>query len=204
MYRHLGIVVSTKSKSWNGIQGEIVLPTTASATVYGYIDWYFGLGDAVIESGISKEAGEGYKVFLGGVGLTYKSTPIALYDGQRVRLKLYQYKDEATGKRYVKVLVNDVEQHVSEFTAATSAKLATNDMVKMVHGVEDQAHCSYSQASFSNVQLRTGNGSTYTTWDSSVPYNYEKKELNGSDPGMLSSMTVHSVLPLSTSLKTAR
>lgn len=202
MYRHLGIVVSTKSKTWNGIQGEIVLPTTASATTYGYIDWYFGLGEAVIESGISKKAGEGYNVFLGGVGLTYKSKPIALYDGQRVRLKLYQYSEN--GKRYVKVLVNDVEQHVSEFTTATSNALATNDAVKMVHGVEDQGHCSYSQASFSNVQLRTGNGSTYTTWDSSVPYNYAKKELNGSDPGMLNSMTVHSVLPLSTSLKSAR
>jgi hypothetical protein len=53
-----------------------------------------------------------------------------------VRLKVYQYSEN--GKRYVKVLVNDVD----EFTTATSNALATNDAVKMVYGVEDQGHCS--------------------------------------------------------------
>ena len=202
MYRHLGMVTTTESKTWNGIQAEIVLPSTASAKVYGYIDWYLGLGDAGIESGISKKAGEGYNVFLGGVGLEYKSKSIALYDGQRVRLKLYQYSQGAD--RYVTILVNDVVQHTSQFTAATKTAVGVTDSVKIVHGVEDQGHCSYTQASFSNVQLRTGDGSSYTPWTSSIKYKFAKKELKGSDPGMLETMTVHSQLPLSTSLKTAR
>ncbi|MBS5915056.1 MAG: hypothetical protein KID09_31410, partial [Paenibacillus macerans] len=202
MYRHLGMVTKTTSKKWNGIQAEIVLPSTANATVYGYIDWYLGLGEAAIESGISKKTGEGYQVFLGGVGLTYKSKAISLKDGQRVRLKLYQYAKN--GVRYVDILVNDVVQHTSQFTSATNSAVGETDVVKMVHGVEDQGHCNYTQASFSNVQLRTGDGSTYTPWTSNVGFSFAKKELNGSDPGMLDTITVHSQLPLSTSLKAAR
>jgi hypothetical protein len=202
MYRHLGMVTKTTTRSWNGIQAEIVLPSTANALVYGYFDWYLGLGEAGIESGISKKAGEGYQVFLGGVGLAPQSKSIVLYDGQRVRLKLYQYAKN--GEHYVDILVNDVVQHTSKFTAATSAAVGTTDVVKMVHGVEDQGHSNYTQASFSNMQLRTGDGSTYTPWTSGVGFTFVKKELNGSDPGMLDSMTVHSQLPLSTSLRAAR
>ncbi|MCY9543617.1 hypothetical protein M5X00_24175 [Paenibacillus alvei] len=201
MYRHLGMVTSTKSTSWNGIQAEITLPSS-SVPVYGYIDWYLGLGKAGIESGISKNAGDGYRVFLGGVGLEYKKKSIALYDGQKVRLKLYQYSQG--NNRFVTLLVNDVEQFVTQFSAATKAAVGVTDVVKMVHGVEDQGHCSFNQTSFSNVLLRQGDGSTYTPWTSSIPYDFVKKELNGSDSGMMSTFTVHSQLPLSTSLKAAR
>lgn len=146
------MVTQTTSKSWNGIQAEIVLPATANTPVYGYIVWYLGLGAAGIESGISKLAGEGYKIFLGGVGLEYKSKPLAVYDGQRVRLKLYHYTK--SDQRYVDILVNDAVQHSSAFTAATEKAVGIKDVVKMVHGVEDQGHCNYTQASFCSATYR--------------------------------------------------
>lgn len=72
---------------------------------------------------------------------------------------------------------------------------------KMVHGVHDNGNNSYSQARFSNAQLRTNtSGSVYVPWDASVGHTYSRVNLT---PNGSANFTRQSALPLSTTLSQA-
>lgn len=63
MYRHGAVRTVTNTASYTGVTTKLILPTSISVPD-GYVDWYLGIGDEVIESGISYSY-EGFKVFLG-------------------------------------------------------------------------------------------------------------------------------------------
>jgi hypothetical protein len=62
MARHGAVKTITNAASYTGITTKLILPTTITQ-VNGYVDWYLGIGDATIESGISYSS-QGFKVFL--------------------------------------------------------------------------------------------------------------------------------------------
>lgn len=68
--------------------------------------------------------------------------------------------------------------------------------MKMVQGVEDTGRNSFTQASFSNVLLRTDtSGSTYKSWNSSISSSFSKHGTYSNN------FTVYSQVPLSASLR---
>ncbi|MDM5297078.1 hypothetical protein QUF51_02740 [Bacillus pumilus] len=193
--RHGAIVTQTDEAKWSGISADIVLPKTANIK-NGYTDWYLGLGSAVVESGISKTS-SGYKVFLGSgssSGSQYWNSEYdtSIKDGARVNLKLIN-----NGDGTVSLYVNGKLRYKQP--VANPSRLKNLDVVKMVHGVQDNGANSYSQASFSNVQLRADTtGSVYKKWDGTVKSSLLRKNLESGAPAP--TFTVHSSIPLSTTL----
>lgn len=194
--RHGAMKTVTRDAKWTGISATLHLPKTVDVTS-GYIDWYLGLGKEVVEAGISRISGGRYKCFLGtGSELEgkYQSDFVTLQDGGTVTLKLVD-----NGDNTISLFMNGSEIH-SRFPVKPG-RLGTYNTVKMVHGVEDYGTSSYSQASFSNVQLRANtSGSVYVPWDSSVAYTYTREHLT---PNGGANFTGYSAVPLSTSLSKA-
>ncbi|WP_407968914.1 hypothetical protein [Bacillus altitudinis] len=193
--RHGAIVTQTDEAKWSGITADIVLPKTATIK-NGYADWYLGLGSAVVESGISKTA-SGYKVFLGtgsqgGSQYWNSEYDSSIKDGARVNLKLIN-----NGDGTVSLYVNGKLRYKQP--VYNPSRLKNLDVVKMVHGVQDNGTNSYSQASFSNVQLRANtSGSVYKKWDGTVKSSLLRKNLESG--ASTPKFTVISSVPLSTTL----
>ncbi|WP_246027981.1 hypothetical protein [Paenibacillus xylaniclasticus] len=194
--RHGAMKTVTNEAKWTGISATLNLPQTVNVTS-GYVDWYLGLGKEVVEAGISRIKGGQYKCFLGtghNNGGKYESVPVSLKDGDKVTLKLID-----NGDNTISLFMNGTEIH-SKFPVK-NGRLGTYNTVKMVHGVEDDGTSSYSQASFSNVQLRANtSGSVYVPWDGSVTFTYTREHLT---PNGGANFTGHSAVPLSTSLSKA-
>ncbi|MGE8082009.1 hypothetical protein [Peribacillus loiseleuriae] len=194
--RHGAVKTETTEKKWTGISADIVLPKTVNVVgSASYVDWYLGLGDAVIESGISRTP-QGYKVFLnsgekeGGSQYWVSEYDPTIKDGDRVSLKLVNNNDGT-----VSLYVNNNPK--ARYTQAIykPSRLAPTDIVKMVQGVQDAGGSSFSQASFSNVLLRANaSGTVYTPFDGKIPYKTTRVDVGGND------FTVFSHVPLSTSL----
>lgn len=188
-----GIKTITNSK-YTGISADIQLPNSA-VVKYGYVNWYLGIGAAKVEGGISKTP-QGYRVFL---NTGYKESKEdkrywisqpdpSIKDGDRVNIKLVN-----NGDKTVTMYVNWIPRYVSQPVFGTFSQY---EPVKMVQGVEDIGDNSFSQASFSNVQLRTNTtGAIYKNWDGSVPSSFARHETYGSH------FNVYSHVPLSASLR---
>lgn len=193
--RHGAIVTQTNEAKWSGISADITLPKKATIK-NGYADWYLGLGSAVVESGISKTP-SGYKVFLGSgaqSGSQYWNSEYDknITDGSRVNLKLIN-----NGDGTVSLYVNGKLRYKQP--VANPSRLKNLDVVKMVHGVQDNGTNSYSQASFSNVQLRANaSGSVYKKWDATIKSSLLRKNLESG--AAAPKFTVISSIPLSTTL----
>lgn len=199
--RHGAMRTITTSASWTGIQATLRLPQ--SVTVHpqennpaSYVDWYLGLGSTVVEAGISR-TNTTYRCFLGtgsNLGGKFESVPVNLRNGDSVRLKLVN-----NGNNTISLFMNDVEIHAN--FPIRPGRLGTYDVVKMVHGVHDNGNNSYSQASFSNVQLRANtSGSVYVPWDGSIGHTFTRVNLT---PNGGANFTSYSAVPLSTSLSPA-
>lgn len=197
--RHGAMRTKSTSAKWTGISATLHLPQNVIVhpqgnSVASYVDWYLGLGNEVVEAGISRTS-SGYKCFLGtgsDKGGKYESVPVSLQDGGTVNLKLVN-----NGNNTISLFMNSTEIHKNFPVAA--GRLGTYDIVKMVHGVHDNGNNSYSQARFSNVQLRANtSGSVYVPWDASVGHTYERVHITKPDGG--ANFTGYSAVPLSTSL----
>lgn len=192
--RHGAVRTLTTDANYSGISATLKLPSTVSIDqTGGYVDWYLGLGATVVEAGISRTATT-YKCFLG-TGSTnggvYDSKPVSLQDGGTCNLKLIN-----NGDNTISLYLNSNLIHAN--FPVKPGRLGAKDVVKMVHGVEDNGKSSYSQASFSNVQLRANaSGSVYVPWDGSVKSTTTKVDITA---GGAKQMTTHSQVPLSTSL----
>ncbi|MGE8080986.1 hypothetical protein [Peribacillus loiseleuriae] len=192
--RHGAVKTETTEKKWTGISADIVLPKTVNVVgSASYVDWYLGLGDAVIESGISRTP-QGYKVFLnsgekeGGSQYWVSEYDTNIKDGDRVALKLINNNNGT-----VSLYVNNVLRYTKP--VYKPSRLAQFDIVKMVQGVQDAGGSSFSQASFSNVLLRAdASGAVYTPFDGKIPYKTTRVDVGGNN------FTVYSHVPLSTSL----
>lgn len=198
--RHGAMRTLSTSAKWTGISATLNLPKTVTVHPQGnnpasYVDWYLGLGAAVVEAGISR-TNSGYKCFLGTgskVGGKYESVPVSLSDGGTVNLKLVNNGNK------ISLFMNSQEIH-KDFPVP-AGKLGTYDVVKMVHGVHDNGNNSYSQASFSNVQLRANtSGSVYVPWNASVGHTSTRVNLT---PNGGANFTSSSALPLATTLSQA-
>jgi hypothetical protein len=204
MNRHGAVRTITNSASYTGVTTKLILPTTANF-VNGYVDWYLGIGDAAIESGISYSSA-GFKVFLGssynGVSTYFVSNPVAsLAKGQTVDLKLIY--DRATNRATLYVNGSPLPWTNNIDVGATSNLLGTYNKVKMIHGVEDQGGSSYSQASFSQTQLRMDTaGAVYNTWTSNLSTT-SRVVVGGGDPASANKFTIYNFAPLITKLDPA-
>ncbi|CQR56947.1 hypothetical protein [Paenibacillus riograndensis] len=208
MNRHGAVRTITNSASYTGVTTKLILPTTINA-VNGYVDWYLGIGDAAIESGISYSY-EGFKVFLGssyGDVSTYnESHPVAsLAKGQTVDLKLVY--DYATNRATLYVNGSPLPWTNNVNVGATKNLLSTHNKVKMIHGVQDQGGSSYSQASFSQTQLRMDTaGAVYNTWTdnlSSTSRVVVSTKEHPADPTSADKFTIYNFAPLITKLDPA-
>ncbi|WP_157794079.1 hypothetical protein [Paenibacillus donghaensis] len=86
----------------------------------------------------------------------------------------------------------------------TSKMLGTYNKVKMIHGVQDQGGSSYSQASFSQTQLRMDTaGAVYNTWTDNLSSTSRVVVGNGSDPASANQFTIYNFAPLITKLDPA-
>ncbi|ASA24850.1 hypothetical protein B9T62_31280 [Paenibacillus donghaensis] len=82
--------------------------------------------------------------------------------------------------------------------------LGTYNKVKMIHGVQDQGGSSYSQASFSQTQLRMDTaGAVYNTWTDNLSSTSRVVVGNGSDPASANQFTIYNFAPLITKLDPA-
>ncbi|MFM9279276.1 hypothetical protein [Paenibacillus jiagnxiensis] len=197
--RHGAIVTETTSASYTGVSTKLKLPSQVNY-VNGYVDWYLGIGKTNIEGGISYSS-DGFKVFINGVEGAEKgqrSFPVSsLAKGQTVDLKLIY--DHST-KRATLYLNGSPLSWTNNVPVKLLSGLNTYNTVKMVHGVQDEGGSSFSQASFSETQLRMNtSGSTYKTWTSSL----SKTAPRVVSPGTSDSadqFTVYSNAPLSTKL----
>lgn len=205
MNRHGAVRTITKTASYTGVTTKLILPTTANY-VNGYVDWYLGIGDATIESGISYSY-EGFKVFLGstyGKVSTYnESHPVAsLAKGQTVDLKLTYNHSTHRVTLYVNGSPLPWTDNVDIGDA--SKQLSTYNKIKMVHGVQDQGGSSYSQASFSQTQLRMDTaGAVYNTWTDNLSETAKVPVGTDADPTSADKFTVYNFAPLITKLDPA-
>lgn len=205
MYRHGAVRTVTNTASYTGVTTKLILPTSISVPD-GYVDWYLGIGDEVIESGISYSY-EGFKVFLGvkEYGQPNSHPVPSLKMGQTVDLKLiYNYDNDK-----VTLFVNGSPLPWTDKSIPLAKKyLNKYNRVKMVHGVGDQGKCSYSQASFSQTQLRMDTaGATYKTWTSDLSETKrvvpgpEEGQTTLPDPRSADQFTVYNFAPLITKLE---
>ncbi|MFD6903523.1 hypothetical protein [Streptomyces diastaticus] len=183
----------TNNKSYTGITADIVLPTSIRVNS-GYVNWYLGIGAAKVEGGISKTP-TGYKVFLNtGYNESSQNSKYwnsqfdsTINDGDRVNLKLVN-----NGDGTISMYVNGNLR----YKQPVYGTLGLYEQVKMVQGVEDNGTNSFSQASFSNVQLRANTtGSVYHKWDGTIPSTFSRYGSYGSD------FYVYSQVPLSSKLR---
>ncbi|MFS1519613.1 hypothetical protein V1503_24610 [Bacillus sp. SCS-151] len=195
------VKVITNNKSYSGITADIKLPSNADVKT-GYVNWYLGIGAAKVEAGISKTP-SGYKVFCNtgykesGSNDKYwiSSYDSSIEDGDTVNLKLVNNGDN-TLTMYVNGKVYENEAGVKYENRPIYDGLAQYEQVKMVMGVEDDGSNSFSEASFSNVQLRANaSGSIYKKWDSSISSEFSRYSSYGDD------FDVSSQVPLSASLR---
>ncbi|MEK3880668.1 hypothetical protein [Paenibacillus sp. FSL M7-0420] len=208
MLRHGAVRTLTKSASYTGVTTKLILPTTINL-VNGYVDWYLGIGDAAIEAGISYSSA-GFKVFLGSSynnnSTYFQSNPVAsLGKGQTVDLKLvYNY---ATNRATLYVNGSALPWTDNVNVGLTQNLLGTYNKVKMIHGVEDQGGSSYSQASFSQTQLRMDvAGAIYNTWTDNLSTTNRvvvSTEENPADPNSAAKFTIYNFAPLITKLDPA-
>ncbi|WP_051459439.1 hypothetical protein [Paenibacillus zanthoxyli] len=145
MTRHGAVRTITEAANYTGVTTKLILPTTINP-VNGYVDWYLGIGDASIESGISYSS-QGFKVFLGasyGSTSTYYQSNVvsSLQKGQTVDLKLIYDHSTHQATLYLNGAALPWTDHVNIGQAANA--LSTYNKVKMIHGVEDQGGSSYS------------------------------------------------------------
>lgn len=189
-----GAVKSITNGRYTGITSDIQLPRSV-VVKSGYVNWYLGIGAHKVEGGISKTP-EGYKVFLNTGFAESKENPIywnsqfdpSIKDGDRVNIKLVN-----NGNKTVTMYVNWIPRYVNQPVYGTFSQY---EPVKMVQGVYDYGGSSTSQASFSDVQLRTDtSGNFYKNWDGSVSSSFARHETYGSH------FNVFSQVPLSASLR---
>ncbi|MEK5238710.1 hypothetical protein NST99_23740 [Paenibacillus sp. FSL L8-0470] len=204
MNRHGAVRTITNAASYTGVSTKLILPTTINP-VNGYVDWYLGIGEASIEAGISYSY-LGFKVFLGasygGTSTYYNSQVVSsLAKGQTVDLKLTYDHSTRQATLYLNGAALPWTDHKDVGDA--SKALGTYNKVKMIHGVEDQGASSYSQASFSQTQLRTDTaGANYTPWTSSLSTT-QKVAVGSGDPTSANKFSVINFAPLITKLDPA-
>lgn len=206
MNRHGAVRTITTAASYTGVTTKLILPTTINL-VNGYVDWYVGIGETVIESGISYSY-EGFKVFLGATDASgnkayYASNPVAtLSKGQTVDLKLTY--DHATKRVTLYVNGSPLPWTDNVYIGTASNSLSTYNKVKMIHGVQDQGGSSYNQASFSQTQLRMDTaGAVYKTWTDDLSKTAKVPVGEGADPASANKFTVYNFAPLITKLDPA-
>lgn len=189
-----GAVKSVTNGKYTGISADVKLPSSV-VVKSGYVNWYLGIGEAKVEGGISRTP-EGYKVFLNtgynesGKDNRYWNTQYdrSIKDGDRVNIKLVN-----NGNKTITMYVNGVAKYINQ---PVYGAFSQYEPVKMVQGVEDNGSNSFSQASFSNVQLRADiSGANYKTWDGSVSSTFSRYGVYGSN------FYVYSQVPLSASLR---
>jgi hypothetical protein len=134
------------------------------------------------------------------------SNPVAsLAKGQTVDLKLIY--DRSTNRATLYVNGSPLSWTNNVDVGATSNLLGTYNKVKMIHGVQDQGGSSYSQASFSQTQLRMDTaGAVYNTWTPSLSTTGRvvvSTQEDPADPTSADKFTVYNFAPLITKLDPA-
>lgn len=189
------IRVFATSASYIGIKGSIKIPTTLSVSG-GYVDWYFGLGNAIVEAGVSytgtkfrtpiKITSAAGEPIIG----TSKDDITGIKPGDVVPIQLLHDRSNHT----ISVWVNGLKvwDRISILDSNGNDVLGMASTAKMVFGLDDQGASSYSQASFSLMKLQKTDG-TWIDWNSNVPW-------TPSPSGSASSFNLSSYIPLSASL----
>lgn len=161
--------VVTNSK-YTGIQGYITIPSNVYVSNDGsYIAFYLGLGN-VCEGGLSYTPSSGWKKFLncGSSSASNQSSVLTSQPaaGDKYHLKLINnLNDTAT------LYINGSVAFTLPVQTAGSLKAATT--VKMVHSTQDnQDKNKYTNAAFTQVQVQSTSGGTYTTFPTSLTVDY--------------------------------
>ncbi|AIQ69648.1 hypothetical protein [Paenibacillus graminis] len=187
--------VFATNPSFIGIKGSIKIPTTLNVSG-GYVDWYFGLGNAIVEAGISytgtkfrtpiKITSAGGEPIIG----TSQDDITGITPGATVPIQLLHDRPNHT----ISVWINGVKiwNSISILDSHGNDVLGSASTAKMVFGLDDQGASSYSQGSFTLLKLQKTDG-TWIDWNSNVPY-------TPLPSGSASSFNLSSYVPLSASL----
>lgn len=158
-----GAVRVATTASYYGIQGTLTIPSDVYVSNDGsYIAFYLGLGN-ICEGGISYTPSTGWKKFLNCGAGSNQSEPLSIQPspGSTIHLKIVNNQN-GTASLYV--------NGYQSFTLSASS-LPSSTFVKMVHSTYDvQDLNQYTNAKFTNVQVRSASGS-YSSFPSSIDSN---------------------------------